>query len=736
MRFKTFFYENRIAEWQTRYLNYRKLARLAKDLPKMRDGDLSGSEDSHARNNLHRIVLGEEITDPSIPVEVHTFWRMMHEQIHKVNEFFIAKLKVFQLRFEVLEDQLVALETQALSAKAKSKAQRVLRRAFGEHYRSLDMLTKYGDLNTGACERLCQLHDLQSNLRVFDVFSSFLLKQQFVDSPVLDRLAEQSESLFANTWASGNLDEAVIELDTQRIARKREKPQITFFLGFLLGLLVLGMVAIITVLAKSDPSGYQSAESVFLIYRTALLSLLLIAAWGVNVILFDRHNVNHSYILEYKTNKMRSGTELVTMALFMLVLWQLSVLGYVYSESSDSFDLGVPGEWQPLILLGVLFVLWLWPFKPYRDTRRWALVTCLRVFTSPIFPVCFRDFYLADNFTSLSVMFADYPFALCFYTADASRDSTHCLDSVKYWGPVLQSLPFVWRGVQCARRLAVTRKRIHLANMIKYLLVLPVIVFFELDNNLDGASYGVYTGLLVPLAVISYTYRLYWDLRRDWGLFDRSQSAFPLRALLLYRYKVIYILAVIQNCILRYAWVFVLCYDAFDVPFSRTIYNSVFVLIEFYRRFVWNFFRMENEQVSNCGEFRAVRETPIPFTNRPRAKSMRRMEVTESDDGFQFSGGETDGDVLSDWEGEWANLDPRSADHPPLSHGGGSRSNLYRQRTSITPLAPARPRRSDYSSGGGGGGGRDYNGAYSSGLELQSMSMMDEPRVEISDLDN
>ena len=40
-----------------------------------------------------------------------------------------------------------------------------------------------------------------------------------------------------------------------------------------------------------------------------------------------------------------------------------------------------------------------------------------------------------------------------------------------------------------------------------------------------------------------------------------------------------------------------------------------------FRRFVWNFFRLENEHLNNCGEFRAVRDisiAPILMGNRDK----------------------------------------------------------------------------------------------------------------------
>lgn len=46
-----------------------------------------------------------------------------------------------------------------------------------------------------------------------------------------------------------------------------------------------------------------------------------------------------------------------------------------------------------------------------------------------------------------------------------------------------------------------------------------------------------------------------------------------------------------------------------------------------YRRFVWNFFRLENEHLNNCGKFRAVRDisiAPIDFSD--SAQIVRMMD--------------------------------------------------------------------------------------------------------------
>lgn len=59
----------------------------------------------------------------------------------------------------------------------------------------------------------------------------------------------------------------------------------------------------------------------------------------------------------------------------------------------------------------------------------------------------------------------------------------------------------------------------------------------------------------------------------------------------------------------------------FTLPYSsptqnrytrKKINNRIFICC---RRFVWNFFRLENEHLNNCGKFRAVRDISVAPMN-------------------------------------------------------------------------------------------------------------------------
>src|SRR5690606_23768676 len=63
--------------------------------------------------------------------------------------------------------------------------------------------------------------------------------------------------------------------------------------------------------------------------------------------------------------------------------------------------------------------------------------------------------------------------------------------------------------------------------------------------------------------------------------------------------------------IIRFNWIFFLI-------FENSVQHSAFVsfaisLSEVLRRFVWTFFRMENEHCTNVSLYRASREVPLPY---------------------------------------------------------------------------------------------------------------------------
>ena len=63
--------------------------------------------------------------------------------------------------------------------------------------------------------------------------------------------------------------------------------------------------------------------------------------------------------------------------------------------------------------------------------------------------------------------------------------------------------------------------------------------------------------------------------------------------------------------VLRFAWVAKYFLGTNTSSLLAEVWQSTFACLELGRRFIWNFFRLENEHLNNCGEFRAVREISL-----------------------------------------------------------------------------------------------------------------------------
>jgi len=78
--------------------------------------------------------------------------------------------------------------------------------------------------------------------------------------------------------------------------------------------------------------------------------------------------------------------------------------------------------------------------------------------------------------------------------------------------------------------------------------------------------------------------------------------------------------------VLRFAWIF--SFALVQVEFcSNDLITSVTAILEVFRRFVWNFFRLENEHLNNCGKFRAVRDISVaPIDSSDHTQIIRMMD--------------------------------------------------------------------------------------------------------------
>ncbi|MBZ3891799.1 Xenotropic and polytropic retrovirus receptor 1 [Sciurus carolinensis] len=332
---------------------------------------------------------------------------------------------------------------------------------------------------------------------------------------------------------------------------------------------------------------------------------------------------------------------------FLGILWCLSLLACFFAPISV-----IPTYVYPLALYGFMVFFLINPTKTfYYKSRFWLLKLLFRVFTAPFHKVGFADFWLADQLNSLSVILMDLEYMICFYSFELKWDESKGLlpnDSEepeichKYsYGvrAIVQCIPAWLRFIQCLRRYRDTRRAFpHLVNAGKYSTTFFMVTFAALYSTHKERGHSdtmVFFYLWIVFCIISSCYTLIWDLKMDWGLFDRNagENTF-LREEIVYPQKAYYYCAIIEDVILRFAWTIQISITSTTLlPHAGDIIATVFAPLEVFRRFVWNFFRLENEHLNNCGEFRAVRDISVAPLNADDQTLLEQM--MDQDDGVR-----------------------------------------------------------------------------------------------------
>jgi len=245
----------------------------------------------------------------------------------------------------------------------------------------------------------------------------------------------------------------------------------------------------------------------------------------------------------------------------------------------------------------------------------------VQVFLSGFIHVSFAHFFLADEFTSLYYSFNISQVAVCAYLNEWNNLASACAYQKSWVTPVIAMIPYYWRFIQCVRRFWDTRLIFpHFANTMKYtaaILQLWIATVYQING-----SHGAFAIWTISL-IIAYGYGGTWDLYMDWGLFERNDKHWLLRKEITYP-TWFYFEAVITDVLLRLTWILRLLPSG-TLPWDSRITSFTLAMLEVFRRFQWNFIRMENEHVNNCGMFRATKDIPLPYTLNSMERDYERV---------------------------------------------------------------------------------------------------------------
>ncbi|CAF1137228.1 unnamed protein product [Rotaria sordida] len=532
----------------------------------------------------------------------------------------------------VLPEHFVERTREKQTKHIQYRKRKDLKLAFSEFYLMLVLLQNYQTLNFTGFRKILKKHDkLFQTTRGEEWRKLNIDIAPFHTSKEVEKLIIDVETKYTEKLESGNRSRAMKRLRVPPIEEK-QSPTVTFRVGFFIGIICL-LIPIIIALGTSlnvnqstKPLPWRQA---LFLYRSTFLIVLHIVLIGINVYGWSSSGVNHVLIFEIDPRNHLTYQQLLEIGTFLFVLWFLSFVGFILSSYFDFFPFIQPFGFVTMILLFL--------FNPthtlYYDARFWLLKTLGRIICAPFYRVGFADFWLADQLTSLGLIFYDIQYFFCFYIYSVSWWPIYSVSpQIGFfcygWSQVLlQSflmiIPAWFRFAQCLRRYRDTKQKFpHLVNAGKY-----ASDFFVVATNAARRATAVhyihrasnpFLYLWIISALIASTYKLIWDFKMDWGVLDKNAGKNKfLRDRIIYPSKIYYYAAMIEDIVFRYIWTIniFLHFHTISAEYSDLI-GFIFGLVEIFRRFIWNYFRLENEHLNNCGQFRAVRNiTIVPLAN-------------------------------------------------------------------------------------------------------------------------
>ncbi|KAM9325605.1 solute carrier family 53 member 1 [Gastrophryne carolinensis] len=592
------------------------------------------------------------------------FFQTCEKELAKINTFYSEKLAEAQRRSATLQNELQssldaqrenarlpalrqrrkAVFTLSYEERVKHRNLRDLKLAFSEFYLSLILLQNYQNLNFTGFRKILKKHDkILETARGADWRVAHVEVAPFYTCKKINQLISETEAVVTNELEDGDRQKAMKRLRVPPLGAAQPAPAwTTFRVGLYCGIFIIMNCAVLF-------TGYNSYNigdvwPLVRIYRGGFLLVEFLFLLGINTYGWRQAGVNHVLIFELNPRNNLSHQHLFEIAGFLGMLWCFSLFACVFWHHEY-----FPMQVNPLILYGFMLLFLINPTKTlYYKSRFWLLKLLFRVFTAPFHKVGFADFWLADQLNSLAVILMDLEFMICYYSFELNWGSSTGLINGEHgkcntysYGvrAVVQCIPAWLRFIQCLRRYRDTRRAFpHLVNAGKYSTTFFMVTFaalYQTHKARDHSDAQVFFYLWIISYVISSLYTLIWDLKMDWGLFDKNagENTF-LREEIVYPQKAYYYCAIIQDVVLRFAWTIQISLSTLNLHDNISdIIATVFAPLEVFRRFVWNFFRLENEHLNNCGEFRAVRDISVAPMNADDQTLLEQM--MDQDDGVK-----------------------------------------------------------------------------------------------------
>ena len=370
------------------------------------------------------------------------------------------------------------------------------------------------------------------------------------------------------------------------------------------------------------------------VYHFSAALLLLEWCWCGMLIVWRRSRINFPFLLELPQTGRTTADNLASASLHSM-LFALNMLLFFKVHHHDVFTEQSMHRWNralPMLLCLGVFVSLVHPWRTRKQIWRLFGEVLIGFFK----PVRFVHVFFADWLTSVVKVWVTMAYAACYYTTGEGLNECpqpsnirQCEQNPVFLNlvlPVLSTLPYVIRLLQCLRMYLDTHKRFpHLANAWKYCFALLIVVIgatHQQWKHLPATGSDIITNLWIVTYAISTSYTYSWDVFMDWGLSFKDGRPYVFACAPLRRDRrmihptswVPYYLAVGADVFLRFLWTLTLAPTT--LPFGDFVNYQVKPLLSFaeiMRRAMWSLFRVENEHLNSTLAYKSVPIVPLHF---------------------------------------------------------------------------------------------------------------------------
>ncbi|GJJ68288.1 xenotropic and polytropic retrovirus receptor 1 [Entomortierella parvispora] len=510
------------------------------------------------------------------------------------------------------EEQMILQDEESRRQHLNHKVARArIKAALYEFYRSLEMLKNYKVLNNTGFVKILKKFDKTAGWKASKAYEATKLRASyFMSSTIVSDLITETEDLFINTFEKGHRRKGMAKLripDVKNQSHHSVATRVGIYLGLALPLFVQ---AVQSAFSEDTQEELPYWNSLLLAYAGLFLTTMFACLFGINMYVWAKSRINYKFIFEFDPRDNLDYHEFFELPVFFMLLLCLAM----YLDFVSTPTLYFLNIYYPLIFMSiVLFVLFLPVHTANWGARKWFIQSFGRILASGFIRVEFRDFFIGDEMNSLAYSIEQFEFVVCAYTQSWNNLGEVCNTSHMWITPFFTSLPAWFRFVQCLRRYRDTLEWFpHLVNSGKYLMTLIQLFIYFSFRHYGPSRFEV---AYIVISLLTSTYTFTWDVYMDWGLFrfgKHGGGAYGhpfLRAELVYQKKWVYYVAIVFDFVGRFSWIV----RVMNLNVNASILSFGIAFLEVLRRWNWNFFRLENEHLNNCGQFRAIKDIPLPY---------------------------------------------------------------------------------------------------------------------------